>query len=715
MIFAKGSSAGKYRILREIGRGGMGVVFLAEDTTLERQVALKVLEKNLVDPEQFEFRFRQEARMLAKLQHPNIVYIHALEKIDGIPVIDMPYIENGALLDLLRDRIVRYEYILKLIREVLHALDCCHREGIIHRDVKPSNILIGRDERALLTDFGLAKLMEEQQALCMREATSSGMFLGTPSYAPPELWDNAPPTASWDVYSVGVVLYECLTGIRPHAAETPFALMKQMIAQSVQPVCALNTAISSQMSDAVMTMIETDPAKRPKHAGEALELLGQADGIFNQAVLNEPTLATRKPTGTAHRKNSLLRARHSVTARLRLTQWATVMLLLVVTAWGVWQWIGYFSQAEERSPASAAAPLAPNAPRTFDTVDSAVPQVWANHVLIWPTEEPKIWTGLAWEGTHLWFFRKIAMEKEELRFEGDWAEYADKTATRFRQGALTGQGRWVKSNQQIAAVLEFQDSGDGTRDTRPILLSPAEAPLSEVAYMRRFSESSFMPPLFFNEVAARGLSWATLFESDVLGRTYPLLRVPKLAREAKAPAIDGALAEPAWQIAYPSIDERMRGVPSSLKGTAAHLMMLYGGTGLYIGLDFHGALQRPRVTLSVIDEFRCPAQRSPHWSFSAEGDALQSGIHSASGKEETWLPHGRSSMISEGGVFQAEIFLSFEEGQSPAQPAPGTIWRINCAISEAAAPGIPKAAWGDADPYRPETGCISVFSDVQGG
>ncbi|HOH32159.1 MAG TPA: serine/threonine-protein kinase, partial [Candidatus Hydrogenedentes bacterium] len=158
-----GSILGKYHILTQLGRGGMGVVYLAEDTTLRRQIALKVLDQSITSTPHFESRFLQEARLVASLNHPNIVPIHALEQINGEWILEMPYIEGGSLMDAEARGTLDLRQMLKCVRDVLLALAVCHEAGIIHRDVKPSNILLDNQCRGMLSDFGLAKLLSLRQ------------------------------------------------------------------------------------------------------------------------------------------------------------------------------------------------------------------------------------------------------------------------------------------------------------------------------------------------------------------------------------------------------------------------------------------------------------------------------------------------------------------------------------------------------------------------
>lgn len=161
------------------------MVYLAEDVTLGREIALKVLDRSLTVDGGFEERFRQEARTIANLKHPGIIRIHSLEKIgdgpDATPAIDMEYVDGGSLEN------TRYTLpqLLRYVHDSLDALACCHASGIVHRDVKPSNILLATEGRAVLSDFGLAKLLADHHTTSVLSTSSAGLFVGTPRYAPP--------------------------------------------------------------------------------------------------------------------------------------------------------------------------------------------------------------------------------------------------------------------------------------------------------------------------------------------------------------------------------------------------------------------------------------------------------------------------------------------------------------------------------------------------
>jgi streptogramin lyase len=222
-----GSELGGYRIESLIGRGGMGIVYLAEDVTLGRKVAIKLLAPELAEDGHFRERFLRESRLAASLEHPNIITIYEARQVDGSLYLAMRYVEGSDLRALIaKGGPLPIERALSIVSQVAAALDAAHESGLIHRDVKPGNVLIappstpGRPDRVYLSDFGLTKRAASDSGV-----TGTGQFVGTLEYAAPEQFEGKPLDARTDVYSLGCVLYECLTGRPPFQRENEAALV----------------------------------------------------------------------------------------------------------------------------------------------------------------------------------------------------------------------------------------------------------------------------------------------------------------------------------------------------------------------------------------------------------------------------------------------------------------------------------------------------------
>jgi len=227
----KAALANRFEILEEVGRGGMASVYKAVQKNLNRTVALKVIHKNLVHYKEFLERFHREAQLSASLNHPNIVTIYDQGSENGIHYISMEYLEGLDLHHIIRDKgRLSIDESINIIAPIAEALDYAHNKGIIHRDIKSSNIIITSDGRAILTDFGIA------HAVTATKLTQSGMIIGTPDYMSPEQAISGQVDAQSDLYSLGVVLYECITGDLPFKGETPVSTIYKIINEKIEPI-----------------------------------------------------------------------------------------------------------------------------------------------------------------------------------------------------------------------------------------------------------------------------------------------------------------------------------------------------------------------------------------------------------------------------------------------------------------------------------------------
>ncbi len=226
-----GYSLGRYHILEQLGEGGMAVVFKAYDTRLETDVAVKVIRTENLPQSGLDKalkRFEHEAKHVAKLTHPNIVKVMDYGEHEGMPYLVMPYLPGGTLKQLINGKPIPWQEACKLLIPIAQALDYAHDQGLIHRDVKPSNILLTKRNQPMLTDFGIAKILEADETTVL---TGTGVGVGTPDYMAPEQWTGKTSTLS-DIYSLGVVFYEMVTGRKPYTADTPAAIL---LKQATEP------------------------------------------------------------------------------------------------------------------------------------------------------------------------------------------------------------------------------------------------------------------------------------------------------------------------------------------------------------------------------------------------------------------------------------------------------------------------------------------------
>ena len=257
-----GRSFGVYRIVEPLGAGGMASVYKAYQPSVDRYVALKVLPSHLARDRQFLGRFEQEAKALANLQHPHILPVHDFGESDGFTYLVMSFVNNGTLAARLQGEPLPFEQIKRVITQVGDALDCAHAQGLVHRDVKPSNILLDERGNCLLADFGIAKILEGAEPL-----TVTGGLLGTPSYMSPEQGMGQAIDGRSDVYALGVILYEMATGRVPFVAETPLAVLVKHIHDPLPAPRQINPHISDGLERMIFRAMHKETSERFATAG----------------------------------------------------------------------------------------------------------------------------------------------------------------------------------------------------------------------------------------------------------------------------------------------------------------------------------------------------------------------------------------------------------------------------------------------------------------
>lgn len=274
---------GRYRLDGRLGAGGMSTVFLAIDTVLERQVAVKLLAEHLADDEVFVQRFRHEALAAARLQHPNIVQVFdsGQDQASHRHYIVMEYVDGPSCSDLLREHgQLGIDDTVRIIVEACHGLDYAHRAGVVHRDVKPGNLLISNETGAVkLADFGIAKAAEQTRV------TQVGSVLGTAAYLSPEQAQGKEAGPSSDIYSLGVCAYQLLTGRLPYeySSLTELALKQQN--EGFEPIRHFRREVPAELDRAIQLTLSRDPEARYRSALELAEALeAGVDGDVTQAT-----------------------------------------------------------------------------------------------------------------------------------------------------------------------------------------------------------------------------------------------------------------------------------------------------------------------------------------------------------------------------------------------------------------------------------------------
>ncbi len=261
--------AGRYTLERELGHGGMGFVFLARDEQLGEKVALKVISNAMAgDPAEAAERFRREVAAARKITHPNVIRIHDLIEDGAQVLLSMEYVDGMTLAAYLgRVGALRLDEARHLIGQICDGLGAAHAAGVIHRDLKPGNVLVDHEKRVKVIDFGLAK------ASFMAGMTATGLILGTPEYMAPEQVRGLPCDTRTDLYSLGALAYHLFVGRPPFAGETPIAIGFAHVTETPRPPRQLRPELPESLEAAVLKALEKDPAKRFLNASELKQAL----------------------------------------------------------------------------------------------------------------------------------------------------------------------------------------------------------------------------------------------------------------------------------------------------------------------------------------------------------------------------------------------------------------------------------------------------------
>jgi len=259
----EGTTVGKYRILEALGRGGMAQVYKAYHPQLDRNVAVKILRSDLVEQEEFLSRFRREAHAVSGLRHTNIVQVFDFDVQDDLYYMVMELLEGDTLRAHMNEYRVRGQRmplveVVSILNDVLSGLAYAHSEGIIHRDIKPANIMLTKKKQAVLTDFGIAQIVGSTQY------TVSGALMGTLNYMAPEQGLKGLCDSRSDIYSLGIVLYEMLTGYTPYDADTPLAILMKHLNDPLPLPTQIDPTLPTALENVVLKALAKDPDDRFK-------------------------------------------------------------------------------------------------------------------------------------------------------------------------------------------------------------------------------------------------------------------------------------------------------------------------------------------------------------------------------------------------------------------------------------------------------------------
>jgi eukaryotic-like serine/threonine-protein kinase len=291
--FAPGTVLGdRYEILALLGQGGMGAVYKARDTELDRLVALKIIRPELTTNPEILKRFKQELILARQVTHRNVIRIFDLGQADGFKFITMEYLEGKDLRAVLREKgKLTPEEAARIILQICRALEAAHSEGVIHRDLKPQNIMLDANGRAYVMDFGIAR------SAYLPGMTQTGALIGTPEYMSPEQAKGEKLGEQSDLFSLGVILHELVIGQSPYYSETPLATLWKRLQEKAKPLCEVDSTIPKAFSDIVEKALEIEPENRYANAGEFAQHLESWLGISQSPItpITAPVLAPLAP------------------------------------------------------------------------------------------------------------------------------------------------------------------------------------------------------------------------------------------------------------------------------------------------------------------------------------------------------------------------------------------------------------------------------------
>ncbi len=284
---------GHYRVVNELGRGGMGVVYRAYEESLNRYVAIKVLAEHLTEDQDFVTRFRREAQSAASLSHPNVTQIYYIGDEKGVPYFVMEFVEGPSIRDVLKkEGALEPARAARLGRQAASGLADAHDQGLVHRDIKPANLMLTKGDLVKIADFGLALQPDDAGT----RLTATGMLMGTPGYLAPEQCEGTAADARSDIYSLGMTLYEMLAGTTPFEGNSPLAIIRQILYEEPPPLDELDSGVSAELNGIVTKMLAKDPAQRYQSCHEVIsDLDSYLEGLSQSIGASGTSTAVMPP------------------------------------------------------------------------------------------------------------------------------------------------------------------------------------------------------------------------------------------------------------------------------------------------------------------------------------------------------------------------------------------------------------------------------------
>ena len=697
---------GKYAIRRELGRGGMGVVYLAEDVNLHREVAIKMVTPSADMSEEYLRRFRREAQAVASLSHPNIVHINAFEVVDGQFIIEMPPLLGGSL----RDAIVKGLTIggfIRILGDVLSALSACHGAGIVHRDVKPSNVLLTDTGRGMLTDFGVATLTDGNWQASISGTSSTFLFGGTPQYVSPGVWSGESPEPRHDLYSLGIVAYEVFLGRPPFRANSPFELMREISEPELPSLQEMVPQLSPEFVSLVENLVRRDGSTSAETVLNALKTTPEwvlADGHEQETIQFVAKREPLPPTSTALRASI-----HRSAYRWQIVSLLMAVIVAVLLFVLVWP---DDSVRDQQSPFTPLVQHKSSQELTFhDGLVSAaeLESLWthpgsgAGRVLLVgasssPGETRRALLLESEEGAYsITSFTDKAVWGVELAPEGaglfgvtgTWAAYETAGATAFRWARVSGSATWTgEPGAPIWLTMNVHSQSDGARWTEHLFLVNPPEDISNTSFLAQLESTPFALPIIYNELPARRLSGPWDFSALLPAVQDARLLVPAISL-GESVKLDGNLQELVWTHTTP--EHIYIGRPKTLNAT---LQGAHDSRNLYLGVHSPVLPTHWRIRVAFLERPAMPMS-SANWTRATLSSSKTLFESSTDGKltpvAEGWRWEARES--SEGLIVEIQIPLRHE--LLPASMSSRSV-RLNISVFSTDDEGAetPVAAWG---------------------
>ncbi|MCC6142732.1 MAG: serine/threonine protein kinase [Candidatus Hydrogenedentes bacterium] len=719
----------KYEVLRELGRGGMGVVYLARDTTLQRDVAVKVMRASFVAEPHYVEQFRREAQVVARLTHPNIVHINALEVREERLLIEMPYLRGGSLRDRMQRGMTTVRFI-RVMHDALKALACCHAEGIVHRDVKPSNFLFDSEGQAKLSDFGAATLAEGEWESDLRHSRASVIFIGTPQYACPEAWGGKEPLPSWDLYSLGMIAREAFLGELP-AAPTPLSFLQGILTQPLPPLAECGASISTDLAVLIEQMTARDPQARLSDATEALARLCETPEFDDAARGKDDTVLMPRaglPRRSTTRWPTLRLGAKPIPPWLRQSAWVVLALLLAGASLALAPRLRSASPALPPDEALEVAAVTQRSAFVHDTPAEAdllqlVREPSAQRVAMFaltcastPGAQGHLLRRRGSDGNadqalgrvadRLIGLQLRATEAGPIEATGWWGEYVDSAGRGPRFGwakgtavepAGSGGALWL--DLQLASETDIE-----TWQEKYFAVPEPAGRLTDTAFIHALEASPVLMPLLFNEILPRDLD-KEINLAGLLPALHGAYTAVVPVSSETVPVVDGAVGE------WPPLDAGLKGRPDR---NQPRLAAAASDAGLYLAWQSeNAAASEMRLELALLPLYRVPAPESPYLIFR----------HATAQQDLVWMDGGEALPVvgsvqfaerKAGTQWSAELFIPYDTIPDLPPIERETVMRLNAALFSPDSPA-PLAVWGWPDLGAVQHGALLFFNPARAG